>query len=85
MTKPVSRGRLLVVDDEVELMRGCASRLPKKALKPKGCPIRRRPRMSLRNGEFDLLLSDLMMPGTDGIQLLYVQRRKSTRTSSASL
>jgi DNA-binding NtrC family response regulator len=70
MSKPVCRGRLLVVDDEVELMRALCESLTEEGFVVEGLSDPILAPDALRNGEFDLLLSDLMMPGTDGIQLL---------------
>src|SRR5262245_56874821 len=62
--------RLLVVDDEVELMRAL-----EETLADQGYAVRRvtsgpAALEALRAGPFDLMLTDLMMPGMDGIQLL---------------
>src|SRR5262245_23235001 len=70
MSKPVCRGRLLVVDDEVELMLALCESLTEEGFEAQGLSDPVEAPDALRNGEFDLLLSDLMMPGTDGIQLL---------------
>src|SRR5687767_6581160 len=64
------RGNLLVVDDEIELMRALCDSLGEQGFAAKGVS---RPAAAvdvLRDGDFDLLLTDLMMPGTDGIALL---------------
>jgi DNA-binding NtrC family response regulator len=70
MSKPARRGSLLVVDDEVELMRALCESLTEEGFEVKGLSDPAAAPDALRDGEFDLLLSDLMMPGTDGIQLL---------------
>jgi DNA-binding NtrC family response regulator len=70
MPTPSARGRLLVVDDEVELMRALCESLAEQGFQTHGLsdPLAAAP--AVRDGDFDLLLSDLMMPGIDGIQLL---------------
>jgi DNA-binding NtrC family response regulator len=69
MSKP-RRGRLLIVDDEVELMRALCESLGEQDFEVQGISDPLAAPEALRNGEFDILLSDLMMPGMDGIQLL---------------
>jgi DNA-binding NtrC family response regulator len=70
MTTPARTGRLLVVDDEVELMRALCETLAEEGFRTTGATRADEALAELRKGEFDLLLSDLMMPGTDGIELL---------------
>ena len=66
----VNRGSLLVVDDEVELMRALCDSLSDQEFAVTGVSNPADALTALRDGAFDLLLSDLMMPGTDGIDLL---------------
>jgi len=63
-------GRLLVIDDEVELMEALCESLGDAGFDVEGFDNPAAGLIALRAGEFDILLSDLMMPGTDGIQLL---------------
>src|SRR5689334_19013727 len=70
MSKPARRGSLLVVDDEVELMRALCESLGEQGFETHGLNDPALAPDALRQGDFDILLSDLMMPGTDGIQLL---------------
>jgi DNA-binding NtrC family response regulator len=63
-------GSILVVDDEVELMRALCDALPEEGYRVKGFTSPKAALDELRRGEFDLLLSDLMMPQMDGIHLL---------------
>ncbi|HUR53134.1 MAG TPA: response regulator, partial [Gemmataceae bacterium] len=70
MAKPPRRGNLLVVDDEVELMRALCETLRDEGFHAVGLDRPDEALAELRGGDFDVLLSDLMMPGTDGIQLL---------------
>ena len=70
MSKTPRRGNLLVVDDEVELMRALCESLQDEGFHAVGLSRPDEALAELRGGDFDILLSDLMMPGTDGIQLL---------------
>jgi DNA-binding NtrC family response regulator len=70
MTTPARSGRLLVVDDEVELMTALCESLREEGFDAVGYSDPAAGLAALRDGEFDVLLSDLMMPGTDGVQLL---------------
>jgi DNA-binding NtrC family response regulator len=63
-------GRLLIVDDETELMRALAEPLQGHGYAVTGVTSAAEALAALADGGFDLLLSDLMMPGMDGIQLL---------------
>jgi DNA-binding NtrC family response regulator len=70
MSAPARTGRLLVADDEVELMRALCDALRDEGFEVAGVSAPEAALAALREGEFDLLLTDLMMPGIDGIQLL---------------
>jgi two-component system response regulator AtoC len=63
-------GRLLIVDDEVELMDALRETLAAQGYETAGVTSGAEGLTALAEGDFDLLLSDLMMPETDGIQLL---------------
>ncbi|MCS7022529.1 MAG: sigma-54 dependent transcriptional regulator [Gemmataceae bacterium] len=65
-----NKGRLLIVDDEVELMRALCDSLGEQGYVTHGLPGPQQALELLRDGEFDILLTDLMMPKLDGIQLL---------------
>ena len=69
MSTPAPRGKLLVVDDEVELMKALCESLGEQGFDARGLSDPTRAPDELRAGGYDVLLSDLMMPGTDGIQL----------------
>jgi DNA-binding NtrC family response regulator len=63
-------GRLLIVDDEVELMNALCETLADQGYKTVGHTNPKAALKALAEQDFDLLLTDLMMPGMDGIQLL---------------
>ena len=64
------RGRLLIVDDEVELKNALCETLADEGYETVGASSGAEGLKALEKQDFDLLLSDLMMPGMDGIQLL---------------
>jgi two-component system cell cycle sensor histidine kinase/response regulator CckA len=63
-------GRILVVDDEPELRSVLVESLQKQGFEAVGCSSGRSALAELRQHDFDLLLTDLMMPEMDGITLL---------------
>jgi DNA-binding NtrC family response regulator len=64
------RGRLLIVDDEVELKNALCETLADEGYETVGTSNGAEGLQALDKQDFDLLLTDLMMPGMDGIQLL---------------
>lgn len=68
MTQPP--GRLLIVDDEVAQMQALCNTLRIEGYEATGYSSARAALASLQAGQFDLLLTDLMMPEMDGIELL---------------
>lgn len=66
-TKPAA---ILVVDDEIELMKALCDALTSHGFAPTGVSEPRDAIARLQSGSFDLLLSDLMMPEMNGIQLM---------------
>jgi len=64
------RGSLLIVDDEVELKNALCETLADEEYETAGAANGPEGLKALENGDFDLLLCDLMMPGMDGIQVL---------------
>lgn len=63
-------GRIIVVDDEPELKQILVEGLSAQGFEVTGCSSGQQALEELRQKEFDLLLSDLMMPEMDGISLM---------------
>ena len=63
-------GKILVVDDEPKLRSVLVESLQKHGYEVTGCGSGRNALAELRERDFDLLLTDLMMPEMDGIALL---------------
>jgi DNA-binding NtrC family response regulator len=63
-------GRLLIVDDEVELKNALCETLAEEGYQTVGASSAAEGLKALAKQDFDILLSDLMMPGMDGIGLL---------------
>jgi two-component system sensor histidine kinase/response regulator len=72
--------RLLIVDDETAQMRALCDTLRLEGYVTRGFNSAHEAVNSLKAGEFDLLLTDLMMPEMDGITLI-----NAVRTIDASL
>jgi signal transduction histidine kinase len=64
------RPRLLVVDDEARQMEALCRTLGPEGYDVTGCSAPQEALDALRERSFDVLLTDLMMPGMDGIALL---------------
>src|SRR5712671_6944090 len=62
--------RILIVDDELAQMNALCDTLRDEGYSTDGFTSARESLTALRNGTFDLLLTDLMMPEMDGIGLL---------------
>jgi len=67
--------RLLIVDDEVAQMRALCDTLDLEGYSTQGFSCAKDALTALRPGEFDLLLTDLMMPQMDGITLINAARQ----------
>ncbi len=63
-------GRLLIVDDEIELKNALCETLADEGYETVGVSSGEVGLLALAKQDFDLFLSDLMMPGMDGIQFL---------------
>ena len=63
-------GRIIVVDDEAELMSALCETLERQGYETAGFLTGEEALAVLKEREFDLLLTDLMMPGMDGIELI---------------
>src|ERR1700733_6065030 len=61
---------LLIVDDEAPLMNALCDTLGREGYHTTGFTSPGEALSALRTGDFDLLLTDLMMPEMDGISLL---------------
>jgi two-component system sensor histidine kinase/response regulator len=71
----IRAARLLIVDDESAQMRALCDTLSLEGYVTHGFSSARQALAELRPGEFDLLLTDLMMPEMDGITLINAARR----------
>jgi signal transduction histidine kinase len=69
-TPAFTGARLLVVDDEVAQMKALCQTLECEGYKPTGFSSARQALAQLRPGQHDLLLTDLMMPELNGIELI---------------
>jgi two-component system sensor histidine kinase/response regulator len=68
-------GRLLIVDDEVPQMEALCNTLRIEGYLTTGYSSPRQAVEALQSGQFDLVLTDLMMPEMDGIELLHAIRQ----------
>lgn len=71
-------GRLLIVDDETAQMRALCETLGVEGYTTRGFSSPVAALEALRPGEFDLLITDLMMPEMDGISLIAAAREIDT-------
>jgi len=68
--KTVHRGKVLIVDDEIDIVNTLQAYLSEKGYKTLGCTSGRGAIETLKKCDFDILLIDLAMPGMNGIELL---------------
>jgi EAL domain-containing protein (putative c-di-GMP-specific phosphodiesterase class I)/CheY-like chemotaxis protein len=69
------KGRLLVVDDEPALLRAYTRALTRDGYEVRGAADGVRAKELLAGGNFDVIISDVCMPGMDGLELLRTVRR----------
>jgi len=74
MTEP-EIGRLLIVDDEVELMTALREMLSAQGYEASGAASGQEALAAMQEREFDLLLTDLMMPGLDLLEKMQTDER----------
>src|ERR1700753_2398502 len=67
---PTPNPRLLIVDDEASVMKALCEMLRNQGYATTGFTSSREALVALQAQQFDLLLTDLMMPDIDGIHLL---------------
>ena len=70
MTSPVSRGHILFADDEAEVRSTLSRLLRAKGFTCTSVASGDEVLEQLRNQEFDALISDIRMPGNDGLALI---------------
>ena len=70
--EPVRRGKVLIVDDEPDIVGTLEIYLTENGYKTFGCISAKEALEALRKYEFDLLLIDLVLPEMNGIELLKV-------------
>ena len=68
--KTVHRGKVLIVDDEIDIVRTLQAYLSEKGYKTLGCTSGKGAIDRLKKSDFDILLIDLAMPEMNGIELL---------------
>ena len=67
--------RLLIVDDEAAQLRALCDTLQLEGYATQGFSSGQQALAALRPGNFDLMLTDLMMPGMDGISLIHAAKQ----------
>ncbi|MBD3217426.1 MAG: response regulator [candidate division Zixibacteria bacterium] len=67
-------GKILVVDDDASLRRIIEFNLKKKAYKPTMLENAEEAVTHLRKSDYELMISDIRMPGMDGLELLQIAR-----------
>ncbi|MCU0684135.1 MAG: sigma-54 dependent transcriptional regulator [Polyangiaceae bacterium] len=75
MQRPEGRPRVLVVDDKIEMADTLADGLFDRGYEAAACASSRQALARLQAEPFDALVTDLRMPGDDGLELLRAARR----------
>ncbi|PJB64960.1 MAG: hypothetical protein CO095_14475 [Armatimonadetes bacterium CG_4_9_14_3_um_filter_58_7] len=70
MMSTPTQGRVLVVDDELELRTALQERLPRYGYETEAVGSGSEALQALKEQDFDVLLTDLIMPGMDGLLLM---------------
>ena len=65
-----AQGSILIVDDDVNVMTALCRTLADLGYQTQGCATAAETLVQLRKADYDILLSDLMMPQMDGIMLI---------------
>ena len=69
--------RILVVDDEPDMLSSCQRLLSRAGYEVKVAPSGREALRLLKEGPFNLILTDLRMPEMDGMEVLKLSREQS--------
>jgi response regulator RpfG family c-di-GMP phosphodiesterase len=80
-TEPAAKGRVLVVDDEPRIATLICERLSQEGFECHECHSGEQALEFLAREEFDLILSDIRMPGMSGLELLAVVQQKHPRSA----
>ena len=70
MNEQIQSTQVLIIDDDVELCQMLSEFLAPDQLKLSACHDGERGLQSLRDGNFDLLILDIMLPGMSGLEVL---------------
>lgn len=68
--KTVHKGKVLIVDDEIDIVNTLQAYLSEKGYKTLGCTSGKGAIDTVKKCDFDILLIDLMMPEMNGIEVL---------------
>ncbi|HEU4407645.1 MAG TPA: response regulator, partial [Polyangiaceae bacterium] len=75
MQRPEGRPRVLVVDDKIEMAETLADGLFDRGYEAAACASSHKALARLQAEPFDALVTDLRMPGDDGLELLRAARK----------